>query len=99
MLNQIILVGRLAKDIKVERLDDNSKVATMTLAVPRSWKNEEGIYETDFIPIEIFGVVAENTSNYCHKGDVIGVKGRIENNNGVVIKGEKITFLSSKAGE
>ena len=109
MLNQIILVGRLTKNITVNKSDKNVKVATISLAIPRSFKNMEGNYDTDFIDCIAFENVAENTSEYCGKGDIVGVKGRVQSRSiqkdGKIeylmeIIAEKITFLSSKkAGE
>jgi len=110
MLNQIVLVGRLAKEVEVKELESGKKVSNVVLAVPRPFKNEEGMYDTDFIECVLWDGIAENTSNYCHKGDIIGVKGRIqtrniENEDGTKNKiqeviAEKVTFLSSKkAGE
>jgi len=104
MLNQIVLVGRLVENIKVQGENDR-KYAVIKLAVPRSFKNAEGEYETDFIDCITFEGVAENTANYCKKGDIIGVKGRIQSRvcekyhtkqNIIEIIAEKITFLSSK---
>ena len=50
--------------------------------------------------------VAKNTAEYCKKGDLVGIKGRLqtynsESNDGITSKitqvvAEKITFLSSK---
>lgn len=107
MLNQIILVGRLTRDITVNK-GENGKVATISLAIPRSFKNSEGVYDTDFIDCVAFDQIAENTSEYCNKGDIVGVKGRIQSR--VVEKEdnkeykteiicEKITFLSSRPKE
>lgn len=106
MLNQIVLVGRLAKEVEVKKLESGKKVANITLAVPRSFKNEEGQYDTDFINCILWDSVAENTKEYCHKGDIIGVKGRVQSKsypredgssyNVTEIIAEKITFLSSK---
>ena len=100
MLNQVVLVGRLVKDVEIEQIDDDKIMGTMVLAVPRSFKNEEGVYDTDFITIKIFGGVASNTNEYCIKGDLVGVKGRVEsydddNKIKIQIIGEKVTFLSS----
>lgn len=106
MLNQIILVGRLTRDISVNRSEKGVKVATISLAIPRSFKNSEGSYDTDFVDCIAFDAVAENTSEYCSKGDIVGVKGRVQSR--VVEKddkkeyctdiiAEKITFLSSKS--
>ncbi len=108
MLNQIILVGRLTRDITVNKSDNGVKVATISLAIPRSFKNSDGDYDTDFVDCVAFENIAANTSEYCSKGDVVGVKGRIQTR--VVEKDdkketimeiicEKITFLSSKGRE
>lgn len=91
MLNQFVIVGRLSKEVK-----DN----ILTIAVPRNYKNENGEYDTDYIECRINGKIAENTIEYCHKGDIVGVKGAIhsEEKSGVYntyIQVEKITFLSS----
>lgn len=108
MLNQIILVGRLTRDITVHKSDKGNKVATISLAIPRSFKNSEGVYDTDFIDCVAFDNIADNTSEYCSKGDIVGVKGRVqsrivekENKKEYVmdIICEKITFLSSKKSE
>lgn len=105
MLNQIILVGRLTRDISVNKSESGYKVATISLAIPRSFKNSNGDYDTDFIDCVAFDNIAENTSEYCSKGDIVGVKGRIQSRtiekddikeNVVEIIAEKVTFLSSK---
>ncbi len=103
MLNQVILVGRLVKDVEKE---EEKNGAILELAIPRSFKNSEGVYETDFIKCRIFDSIAENTKEYCRKGDIVGVKGRLqsrteEKEDGtkewiMELIGEKITFLSSR---
>ena len=95
MLNQTVLVGRLVS--KPEIKGEEKKYATITLAVPRSYKNEEGIYDTDFISATLFGSVATNTVEYCNKGDVVGIKGRLQTTDDKLeLIAEKVTFLSSK---
>ena len=104
MLNQVVLVGRLTRDVIVNRSDKGIKVATVSLAIPRSFKNADGVYDTDFVDCVAFDNVAANTSEYCSKGDIVGIKGRIqsriiENDDkkeyATDIVCEKITFLSS----
>ena len=108
MLNQVILVGRLARNPEVQELENGKKVANITLAVPRSFKNHEGEYETDFIDCTLWNGVAENASLYCEQRDIIGVKGRLqkdsyekdgENRTRMNVVAEKVTFLSSKSHE
>lgn len=93
MLNQFVLVGRLVEQPTLE-----NKVCYIKLAISRSFKNENGEYETDIIPIKLTGNVANNTVEYCNKGDLIGAKGKIEAIDKVEMVAEKITFLSSKGG-
>ena len=105
MLNQIVIVGRLVKDPELRQTEGGKKVTNITLAVPRSYKNSNGEYETDFIDCLLWSGVAESTTEYCKKGDLIGLKGRIQTRKYETedekvrqvteIIGEKITFLSS----
>lgn len=108
MLNQIILVGRLTRDITVNKSENGIKVATITLAIPRSFKNSNGEYDTDFVDCVAFDSIAENTKEYCSKGDIIGVKGRVQSRivekedkkeNIIEIIAEKVTFLSNRTKE
>ncbi len=106
MLNQTVLVGRLVKDPELRETDNGNKVTNITLAVPRTYKNINGEYDTDFIPCVLWKGIAENTAEYVKKGDLIGVKGHLQTRNieldenikkqAVEIIAEKVTFLSSK---
>ena len=49
MLNQTVLVGRLVKEPELHQTENGKKVTNITLAVPRSYKNMNGEYDTDFI--------------------------------------------------
>ncbi len=94
MLNQVMLVGRVADEpIKVE------KGIVITLAVQRAYKNADGLYETDHIDCTLLNQLADTFCEYCHKGDIVGVRGRLENLNytaSLLLIAEKVTFLSSK---
>lgn len=105
MSNNVILVGRLVANAEVKITDSGKKSADIVLAVNRSFKNEEGIYETDFINCRLYGEVAEQTSYWCKKGDIVGVRGRLETYNTItdndvkqkhmIVIAERITFLST----
>lgn len=103
MLNQTILVGRITQDPKITELEDGKKVCNITVAVPRSYKNANGEYDTDFIRCTMWSNIALNTCEYCKQGDLIGVKGRIQtrviekDNSKQTIQevlAEKVTFLT-----
>lgn len=96
MLNQVILVGRLKDEI--EWLDEQN--AILTLAIPRPTKDENGEYGIDMVKVKIVGQIADNTAEYCHKGDIIGIKGRVVTEDDKInIVAEKVTFLSSHKQE
>ena len=73
MLNQAVLVGRIVQEPEL-KTTASGKVANITLAVPRSFKNSEGQYDTDFISCVLWKGVAESTVEYCKKGDLVGIK-------------------------
>lgn len=107
MVNQIVLVGRIAKSPETRVSENGKKYATLTLAVPRNYKNSNGEYDTDFLDCTLWSSVAESTSEYCKTGDMIGVKGRVqsrivESSDGskrrkTEIVAERVTFLTSNS--
>ena len=100
MLNQFVLVGRIVSDLKLNETENGRKELVMKLAISRSYKNSDGLYDTDFIDCVIWNGIAENTVEYCKKGDVVGVKGTLMNkDNNLIAIAEKVTFLSSKKVE
>ena len=104
MLNQVVLVGRIVYDLELKKNDSGKKYLSLMLAIPRSFKNIEGTYDTDFIRCFVWDNVATNTSEYCKKGDIVGLKGRLQSRlvernekkeNIMEVIGEKVTFLTS----
>lgn len=106
MLNQLVVIGRLVRDPELRKTENGKNVTNITLAVPRSYKNPNGEYDTDFIDCVLWSTVAESTTEYCKKGDLLGVKGRIQTRRietedektkqVTEVVAEKVTFLSSR---
>lgn len=109
MHNLVYLIGRLTKDPEAIKLESGKTVTTITIAVNRNFKNSDGIYEVDYIKCTLWNGIATSTCDYTKKGDLVGVKGRIQNNDYVdeenkkifsyEIIADKISFLSSKRVE
>lgn len=78
MINQVTLVGRLTKDPELRYTPDGKAVSNITLAVNRNFRNTAGDYEADFVHCTIWNKTAENTAQYCRKGSIIGITGRIQ---------------------
>ena len=95
MLNSVVLVGKIFDINECEK-----NMTKVTIAVPRPYLNKDSVEEVDLIECTLYGNVAENTAEFCKKGDTIGVRGRIEKkfNENIVIA-EKITFLSANKKE
>ena len=99
MLNQLVIVGRITNKPILEKENEKSK-NEVKLAVSRNYKNNEGIYEKDFIPVILYKSMAENVVEYCDKDDLIGVKGRLETQNEkLVVIADRMTFLSTRKRE
>ena len=94
MSNYVILIGRIVNELTI---DSDTKNCKITIAINRAFKNEDGIYETDLIPVTLKENLAKNVVENCKKGDLVGIKGRIEKiDEPMQIIADRVTFLSSK---
>ena len=108
-MNAVVLVGRLVTNPEIIVTENDKKLTAVTLAVHRNYKNSDGLYETDFIRCILWNGVAATTCDYCHAGDVVGIKGRIETRSYedenkekkyiTEVIADRVTFLSSKKNE
>lgn len=98
MSNSVILIGRITSTPEVQDSIDNKKYCIVNLAIQRSYKNDEGVYEIDYIPVRLEGSIATNTAEYCKQGDLVGVKGTLRQtiDGRLQVYAERITFLASK---
>lgn len=104
-MNNVTLVGRLTTDPEIKENSDGTQRTIINVAISRDYRNSDGIYEADFIRCVLWNGIASATKDYCHKGDVVGIKGRLqsrvyENNENekkhileVIV--DKVTFISS----
>lgn len=81
MLNRVVLVGRLTKDPELRYTPSGVAVATFTLAVNRTFQNQQGEREADFINCVVWRKQAENAANFLKKGSLAGVDGRLQTRN------------------
>ncbi|MBR5328656.1 MAG: single-stranded DNA-binding protein [Firmicutes bacterium] len=108
MLNRIVIIGRLTRDPELRSTSNGTPVATFTVAVDRSFSNNRGEKETDFIPVVVWRAQAETCGRYLSKGKMVAVDGRLqirtyEANDGskrtvAEVVAENVRFLSPKDG-
>ena len=87
MLNKIIVMGRLTKDVEVRHTQSGNAVASFTIACDRDFKGKNGEKETDWLDVVAWRNTAEFVSKYFSKGRMAVVEGRLqtrtyEDNNG-----------------
>lgn len=80
-MNKCMVIGRLTKDIDLRYTTEGKAVANFTLAIDRPFKTKTGEKEADFIPIVVWGKIADNCGKYLGKGSKISVSGRIQTRN------------------
>lgn len=103
MNNTLIVIGRIVKDIDLKYASNNNPFTKINLAI------NNGKDDTTYLPITVFGKMAETIYKYCKKGDLIGVNATVKNQNWEDSQGNKhydysfiankVSFLSSKAKE
>jgi len=81
MINRVVLIGRLTKDVEVRYTQSGVAVGTLSLAVNRPFTNASGEREADFINGVIWRKSAENFANFTHKGALVAIEGRLQTRN------------------
>lgn len=93
MNNNFIFIGRLTKSPELRYTKENKAVTQIDLAI------QNGKDDVTFVPITLFGNIAENVCKYCEKGDLIGFQGSVKNHNWEDNKGNKhydYTFMANR---
>lgn len=106
MTNNVVLIGRLVRDVDLRQTSTGKMMTYFTLAVNRNFKNEQGEQAADFIGCVAFDKKAENMARFLSKGSLISVEGRISTRNFqdnagktvyvTEVVASNITFLESK---
>ena len=79
MINRVTLIGRLTNNVDLKSIGaDNTAVGTFTLASQRSFTNQQGERDADFINCVIWRKPAENLAKFTKKGDLLGIDGRLQ---------------------
>ena len=81
MINNVVLVGRLTKDIDLKYTGSGTAVGTFNLAVNRNFTDQNGEKKSDFVNCVIWRKSAENMANFTRKGSLVGITGRIQTRN------------------
>jgi len=107
MINNVVLVGRLTKDPELRYSSSNIPMVYFTVAVNRTFADQNGQRQADFIGCVAFRKQAENMARFLGRGSLIGVEGRIQTRNYqgkdgntvyvTEVVADRIQFLESKS--
>ena len=90
MINNVVLTGRLTKDIDLKYTQSGTAVGSFSVAVERKFKNAQGERETDFINCVIWRKSAENFAKFAGKGSLVGLEGSIQTRNYENNQGQRV---------
>ena len=76
MINRVVMVGRMTRDPELRRTESGAAVTSFTLALNRNYNSADG-QQADYISCVVWNKVAENVAQYCSKGSLVGVEGRL----------------------
>ena len=77
-MNRVDLVGRLTRDPELRHTSSGRAVCQLNLAINRTFTNQNGEREADFINVVVWRKQAENVCNFLNKGSLVSVEGRLQ---------------------
>jgi len=95
-LNQITLLGNLARDPEIKYTNEGLAITDLRVAVNRKWKDKDGneTENVEFFNITAWNKLAENCSNDLKKGDRVIVSGRLNHRSFDTKDGKKINIMN-----
>lgn len=90
MINNVVLTGRLTRDLDLKYTQSGTAVGSFSVAVERDFKNAQGERETDFINCVIWRKSAENLAKFTKKGSLVGLEGKIQTRNYENNQGQRV---------
>lgn len=78
MINNVVLVGRVVKELDLKYIQSGKAVARFNLAVNRDFKDANGDQQADFPSCQVWGKTAEVMADNLRKGSLISVAGHIQ---------------------
>ena len=75
-MNNVTLIGNLTRDPELRAYNGES-CCKFSVAI-NGRKHADGTQEADFIPVTVWGKLADAVAQYCHKGARVGILGRLK---------------------
>ena len=108
-MNNVSIIGRITKDIELRATTSGLPAVSMFIAINNGKDKDGNKRPADFPKIYVYDKQAENVNEYCHKGSLVGITGRIktriwDKEDGTkgyetYILASRVQFLDTKASE
>ena len=72
-MNKVLLIGRVARDVEVKTTPNGRDYSFNAIACKREYKNKDGKYDSDFVPVTFGDVPCKFLKEYVDKGYEIPV--------------------------
>lgn len=108
-LNNVSIIGRITKDIELRATTSGLPAVSMFIAINNGKDKDGNERPADFPKIYVYDKQAENVNEYCHKGSLVGITGRIKTRTWdkedgtkgyeTYILASRVQFLDTKASD
>lgn len=107
-MNKVFLIGRLTREPELRYTESNIPVCKFSIAVNRTYSNQNGEREADFINVSVWRKQAENVDKYLSKGSQVAIEGKIQvtsyekdgsKRTAVEVVADNVQFLDTKSSE
>lgn len=92
MINEVVLVGRIAKAPCLKDVEGGAKMGICVLEIEKGFKNGVGVYESDFVTVILWRGIAETMMDVADIGSMISVKGRLQSHTYETSEKQRITI-------
>lgn len=89
-VNKFCVMGRLVRNPELKELENGNKVANVSLAVDRDYKDKDGNKITDFLNYSLWNKDAERICDFSKKGAIVYLEGSFNDKEIEIGDGKKI---------
>lgn len=101
MINQVVLVGKVAKMPVMKEGSAGVKISTCVLEIEKGFKNGLGVFESDFVTIVMWPGIAMTMMDVAKIGSMVSIKGRLQSHTFETSEKQRITLtevIAEKVG-
>lgn len=77
-MNSVNVIGRITQDIELRATASGLSAVSMFVAINNGKDQDGNDRPADFPKVYVYDKQAENVAQYCHKGSLVGITGRIK---------------------